>query len=143
MGDAVMNYREPLVTKEMRYPQLSRRVKNMPNFILFFDVTTGRFQKLKPIISNSFAVILFKPLLACFLCNNGVYHDGTGTKVQNVSARNKHEHTVRRTYCGRNGSFTICQIETYNLMGVPLYTASQSVKRGEKIVKEKQLKMMG
>jgi len=54
-----MNYREPLVTKEMRYPQLSRRVKNMINFILFLDVTTGRFQKLKPIISN--------PLLLFFL----------------------------------------------------------------------------
>jgi len=50
----------------------------------------------------------------------GVYHDGTGTKVQNVSARNKHERAARRTYCGRNGSFTICQIETYNLMG-PVY----------------------
>ncbi|HEA70113.1 MAG TPA: hypothetical protein ENI07_25365 [Desulfobacterales bacterium] len=54
-----MKYREPLVTKEMRYPQLSRRVKNMTNFILFLDVTTGRFQKLKPIISN--------PLLLFFL----------------------------------------------------------------------------
>jgi len=47
-----MNYREPLVTKEMRYPQLSLRVKNMTNFILFLDVTAGRFQKLKPIISK-------------------------------------------------------------------------------------------
>jgi len=54
-----MNYREPLVTKEMRYHQLSGRVKNMTNSILFLDVTAGRFQKLKPIIS--------KPLLLFFL----------------------------------------------------------------------------
>jgi len=54
-----MKYREPLVTKEMRYHQFSRRVKNTTNFILFLEVTTGRFQKLKPIISN--------PLLLFFL----------------------------------------------------------------------------
>ena len=58
-GDAVINYREPLVTKEMRYPQLSWRVKNMTIFIPFLDATTDRFQKLKPIIS--------KPLLLFFL----------------------------------------------------------------------------
>jgi len=27
-GEAVVLYREPLTTKEMRYPRLSRRVKN-------------------------------------------------------------------------------------------------------------------
>ena len=30
-GEAVVNYREPLTTKEMRYPRLSRRVENMTN----------------------------------------------------------------------------------------------------------------
>jgi hypothetical protein len=29
-GDAVVNYRKPLATKELRYHGLSRRVKNMP-----------------------------------------------------------------------------------------------------------------
>jgi len=30
-GEAVATYREPSITKEMRYPRLSRRVKNMTN----------------------------------------------------------------------------------------------------------------
>ena len=30
-GEAVVNYREPLTTKEMRYPRLSLRVENMTN----------------------------------------------------------------------------------------------------------------
>jgi hypothetical protein len=28
-GEAVVSYREPSTTKEIRYPRLSRRVKNM------------------------------------------------------------------------------------------------------------------
>lgn len=30
-GEAVVNYREPLTTKEMRYPRLSRWVENVTN----------------------------------------------------------------------------------------------------------------
>ena len=33
-----------------------QRVKNVTNFILFLDVTTGRFQKTKPTISGSYFV---------------------------------------------------------------------------------------
>jgi len=32
-GEAVVIYREPSITKEMRYPRLSRRVKIMTNFL--------------------------------------------------------------------------------------------------------------
>jgi hypothetical protein len=38
-GEAVVNYREPLTTKEMGYPRLSRRVKNMANFLGLLDFT--------------------------------------------------------------------------------------------------------
>lgn len=40
-------------------PQLSQRVKNMTNMVLFVDATTSGYQKLKPIFP--------KPLLLFFL----------------------------------------------------------------------------
>jgi hypothetical protein len=40
-GEAVVNYREPLRTKEMVYPRLTRRVKNMANFLGPLDITIG------------------------------------------------------------------------------------------------------
>ena len=33
-GEAVVSYREPSKTKEMRYHRLSQTVKNMTNFLL-------------------------------------------------------------------------------------------------------------
>ena len=39
MGDAVVYYRKPLATKDMRSARLSRRVKKMINSVLFLDVT--------------------------------------------------------------------------------------------------------
>jgi hypothetical protein len=38
-GEAVVIYREPPTTKEMRYPRLSPRVNNMAFFSRFLDVT--------------------------------------------------------------------------------------------------------
>jgi len=38
-GEAVISYREPLTTEEMRYLRLSRRVKNMANFFDDLDFT--------------------------------------------------------------------------------------------------------
>jgi len=40
-GEAVVTYREPLTTKEMRHPRLSRRVNNSANIILSLDITIG------------------------------------------------------------------------------------------------------
>jgi hypothetical protein len=34
-GEAVVNYAEPLATKEMGYTRLSQRVKNMAVFLMF------------------------------------------------------------------------------------------------------------
>ena len=67
-----MNYREPLVTKEMQYPQLSRRVKNMTNFLLFLDVTISRFQKLKPIISEPLLLFFFNLSWHIFYATRGL-----------------------------------------------------------------------
>jgi len=36
-GEAVVTYREPSITKEMRYPRLSQRVKNMTNSLHFWN----------------------------------------------------------------------------------------------------------
>jgi hypothetical protein len=38
-GEALVSYREPLTTKEMQYPRLSRRAKNMAIFPGFLDPT--------------------------------------------------------------------------------------------------------
>jgi hypothetical protein len=38
-GEAVVSYCEPLTTKEMRCPRLSRRVNNMVIFKLFLERT--------------------------------------------------------------------------------------------------------
>ncbi|MBE9581526.1 MAG: hypothetical protein IMF18_07905 [Proteobacteria bacterium] len=35
-GEAVVVYREPLTTQEMRYPRLSRRVNNMAIFLILW-----------------------------------------------------------------------------------------------------------
>jgi hypothetical protein len=37
-GEAVVNYREPLTIKEMRYPRLSRRVENMTNRMELLEI---------------------------------------------------------------------------------------------------------
>ena len=40
-GEAVVGYREPLTTKEMRYPRLSQRVNKAVILMLSIDVTNG------------------------------------------------------------------------------------------------------
>ena len=42
-GDAVVIYREPLTTKQMRCHQLSQRIKNMVVFPPFFDIIHSAF----------------------------------------------------------------------------------------------------
>jgi hypothetical protein len=44
-GDAVVNYREPLATKELRYHGLSRRVKNLPHETFFPGIHAGFIPK--------------------------------------------------------------------------------------------------
>jgi hypothetical protein len=43
-GEAVVLYREPSTTKEMRYPRLSRRVNKMAAFSCFKHVTSSELQ---------------------------------------------------------------------------------------------------
>ena len=43
-GEAVVIYREPLTTQEMRYPRLSRRVNNSAIFPLFVDAVIGEIR---------------------------------------------------------------------------------------------------
>jgi len=45
-GEAVVIYREPLTTQEMRHHRLSQRVNNMAGFSLFVDVTHSEFPKI-------------------------------------------------------------------------------------------------
>jgi hypothetical protein len=44
-GEAVVLYREPSTTKEMRYPRLSRRVNKMAAFCCFQDPTSSELQQ--------------------------------------------------------------------------------------------------
>jgi len=44
-GEAVVLYREPSTTQEMRYPRLSRRVNKMAVFACFRDATWSGFQR--------------------------------------------------------------------------------------------------
>jgi len=44
-GEAVVLYREPSTTKEMRYPRLSHRVNKMAVFSCFQDATCSGFQQ--------------------------------------------------------------------------------------------------
>jgi len=44
-GLAVVIYAEPLTTKQMWYPQLSRRVNNSATMVLFLNITVRGFQK--------------------------------------------------------------------------------------------------
>jgi len=44
-GDAVVNYREPLATKELRYHGLSRRFKNMAYETFFSGIHAGFIPK--------------------------------------------------------------------------------------------------
>ena len=43
-GEAVVLYREPSTTQEMRYPRLSLRVNKMAVFLCFQDATCSGFQ---------------------------------------------------------------------------------------------------
>ena len=43
-GEAVVLYREPSTTQEMRYPRLSRRVNKMALFLCFQDATCSGFE---------------------------------------------------------------------------------------------------
>ena len=45
-GEAVVIYREPLTTQEMRHHRLSRRVNNMAGFSLFVHITHSEFHKI-------------------------------------------------------------------------------------------------
>ena len=45
-GEAVVLYREPLTTQEMRYPRLSHRGNNMAAFDCFQDATYSESQHL-------------------------------------------------------------------------------------------------
>ncbi len=57
-GEAVVYYRKPLATTEMRYARLSRRVKNMTTLILILDFTIGLFQNTEPVISEPLLLLL-------------------------------------------------------------------------------------
>jgi hypothetical protein len=45
-GEAVVVYREPFTTQEMRYHRLSRRVNNMAVFPSFLDISRSELQNI-------------------------------------------------------------------------------------------------
>ncbi len=57
-GEAVVGYREPLATQEMRYHRLSHRIKNMTNSVIFLNITYDRLQKSRPNSSNPVLLLL-------------------------------------------------------------------------------------
>ncbi len=56
-GEAVVAYREPSIAGEMRYPRLSRRVKNVANFLYSLQCTMGCFLKCTWIRPNVFLLL--------------------------------------------------------------------------------------
>ena len=81
-GEAVVLYREPSTTQEMRYPRLSRRVNKMAVFSCFQDTTSSGFQhsiKNKEIACIcsflAYVAILFMQLRGLSLCDiSGIEH---------------------------------------------------------------------
>ena len=59
-GEAVVIYREPLTTQQMRYHRLSRRVNNMAGFSHFIDVTGGEFHKIAQKNRKARLLLLFR-----------------------------------------------------------------------------------
>ena len=68
-GEAVFAYREPLTTKEMRHPRLSRRVNNSATFPLFVDVISCGIQNKGSQTLKSKVFPVFSTLSHCCLCN--------------------------------------------------------------------------
>jgi hypothetical protein len=59
-GEAVVIYREPLTTQQMRYHRLSRRVNNTGGFSHFIDVTGGEFYKIAQKDRKARLLLLFR-----------------------------------------------------------------------------------
>ncbi len=72
-GEAVVLYAEPLITREMRYPRLSRRVNNRTNQKRFNDATFGGFQVMGHKARESPMYLGFLQASSCCLCNIRVY----------------------------------------------------------------------
>ena len=64
-GEAVVYYRKPLATKDMRYARLSRRVKNMPILLRFWN-SLG-------VDSRYLSQISLKLYDSCLLCHFGMF----------------------------------------------------------------------
>ena len=73
-GEAVVLYREPSTTQEMRYPRLSCRVNKMAVFPVFRSSPVVDSSKAWKIKEYSVFVV-FKPILPFYLCNQGVHFD--------------------------------------------------------------------
>jgi len=64
-GEAVVTYREPSITKETRYPRLSRRVKNMTN-LLASRISRLVNSEMSAYHSKHAVIIAFVKPLSCF-----------------------------------------------------------------------------
>ena len=71
-GEAVVTYREPLITQEMEYHRLSRRVKNMA-FLLNFWISPGVNSWNIAMLLVNVLLMVFSRTLSYFLCNIRVY----------------------------------------------------------------------
>ena len=70
-GEAVVTYREPLITQEMEYHRLSRRVKNMV-FFLFLDITNCEFLGYNHVSRKCIVDSLFPHLVIFFMQHYGL-----------------------------------------------------------------------
>ena len=59
-GEAVLVYREPLATKEMRYPRLSWKVNKMTNIDIFLDCTFNEFEDNHLFSPNPLGLLVYK-----------------------------------------------------------------------------------
>ena len=59
-GEAVLVYREPLATKEMRYSRLSWQVNKMTNTYIFLDCTFSEFQCNRILLPKPLVLLVYK-----------------------------------------------------------------------------------
>ena len=58
--EAVLVYCKHLVTKEMRYPQLSCKVNKMTNIYIYLDCTFSEFQDNYPFLPNPLVLLVYR-----------------------------------------------------------------------------------
>ena len=70
-GEAVLVYRKPLATKEMRYPRLFCKGNKMTNIYIFLDCTLSEFQGNRPFLPNPLVLLVYRAPRHLFYATTG------------------------------------------------------------------------